>query len=143
MTASNDKTYLAIDYGARRIGIAKSDPTGTIASPLPTLEVTSLKNAVTQIAALIEEYQPAGLVIGYPLSMSGEKSHTCKEVDELIEKLKNIYDGPIHKIDERLSSAEAERTIHSFGKKVGQNKKRVDQLAAMFILQRFLEGLPQ
>jgi len=139
MTASDDKTYLAIDYGSRRIGIAKSDPTGLIASSLATLEVTSDKDAVTQLLRLIEEYQPAGLVIGYPLHDSGDRTPKCDEIDAFIERLAKDYSGPVHKVDERYSSVEAASVLHAHGQKTGKDKKRIDRLAATIILQRFLD----
>jgi putative Holliday junction resolvase len=139
MTPTNDKTYLGIDYGTRRIGLAKSDPTGLIASAFTTIEVSGSKDAIDKISTIITEQQPSGLAIGYPLSLSGGKSGKCREVDRFIEQLRKIYSGPIHRVDERLSTAEAERVIHVHGKKVGQDKKRLDRLAAVIILQRFLD----
>jgi putative Holliday junction resolvase len=122
--------------------MTQSDPTGLIASALTTIEVTGIRNAVDQIARVIEEHHPCGLVVGYPLSLSGEKSRKCLELDQFINRLRSIYDGPIHQIDERLSSTEAERIVHAHGKKVGQDKKRLDRLAAVIILQRFLDQQP-
>ncbi len=137
------RTFLAIDYGHRRIGLAKSDPTGLIASALKTLEVKSDSHALELLRPLIEEYEPNGLVIGYPLHTSGEPSDTCRKIDKFVERLKDIYSGPIHKVDERYSSSEAADIIHAHGKKVGQDKKRLDRLAAVIILQRFLDELPR
>jgi putative Holliday junction resolvase len=141
MAKTEDKTFISIDYGTRHIGLAKSDPTGLIASALTTIEVSSDRDAINKISAVIEEHQPVGLVIGYPFSMSGEKSRKCLEVDRFIKRLGNIFSGSIHKVDERLSSVEAERVVHAHGKKTGQDKKRLDRLAAALILQRFLDGL--
>jgi len=138
-----DKTFIGIDYGTRRIGLAKSDPTGLIASALKTIEVSSDRDAANKIGVVIQEFQPAGLVIGYPLLLSGERSHKCEEVDRFIRRLTETFDGPIHKIDERLSSVEAQRVVHAHGRKTGQDKKRLDRLAAVLILQRFLDSLPR
>ncbi|MDF1543953.1 MAG: Holliday junction resolvase RuvX [bacterium] len=140
MTAYN-KTFLGIDFGERRIGLAKSDPTGMIASALKTLEVKSNANALAQLEIELNEIEPDGIVVGYPLSESGEISKMCLAIDRFIERLRTIYTGPVHKIDERYSSLEAESIIHAHGKKIGQDKKRVDRLAAVIILQRFLDGL--
>lgn len=139
MNSSLDQTYLGIDYGERRIGIAKSDPTGLIASALTTLEVTSVKSAIVQILALIKEYDPAGLVIGYPLHESGDKTRKCDEIDQFIDKLGKQYFGPILRVDERYSSVEAAGIIQAHGKKTGKDKKRIDRIAATIILQRFLD----
>jgi putative Holliday junction resolvase len=138
MTANNGP-YLAIDYGLRRIGLARSDPSGTIASALETIEVKSEKNALAQLKALIDEHKPVALVIGYPLNEDGSVNEACKRVDTFIEKLTSVYDGPIHKVDEFGTSEEAAEIIHAHGKRVGKKKKRVDRLAAVIILQRFLD----
>lgn len=138
MTPEYNRTYIAIDYGTRRIGLAKSDPMGIIASALITIEVKSAKESIEKIAEIINEYKPSGLVIGYPLLSSGDKSDICLEIDRFIEKLNKIYKGAIYKVDEQYSSQEAVDIIHAHGKKVGQDKKRVDRIAAVIILQRFL-----
>lgn len=142
MAQSLKRTFIAIDYGERRIGLAKSDPMGIIASALITLEVKSSADALKQIAVVIEEYVPDGLVIGYPLLASGDKSDKCLEIDRFVEKLRTIFNGPIHKVDERHSSQDAVKIIQAHGKKSGQDKRRIDRLAAVIILQRFLDETP-
>ena len=119
--------------------MAKSDPTGLIASALKTLEVTSMENAIAQIKKEIDEYEPNGIVVGYPLLPSGDRSKKCDIIDAFIEQLKAEYSGPIHKEDEIYSSGEAEKIIHAHGKRIGKDKKRIDRLAAVIILQRFLD----
>lgn len=142
MAPAYNRTFLGIDYGTRRVGIAKSDPTGLIASALTTLEVRSQMDAVEQVLALVDKYEPDGLVVGYPVHMSGDRSEKCREIDNFIAKLAGSYTGPIHRVDERFSSSEAADVIHAHGKKTGQDKKRLDRLAAVIILQRFLDELP-
>jgi len=137
-----NRTFIAIDYGERRIGLAKSDPTGMIASALATLEVKSQKDALEQLRRFLEEYRPDAVVVGYPLLLSGDRSDKCEAVDKFIEELKNFYPGPIHKVDEHYSSVEAAKIIHAHGKKTGQDKKRIDRLAAVIILQRYLDENP-
>ncbi len=141
MNQTADKTVIAIDYGSRRIGLAKSDPLGIIASALKTLEVRSDAEAVKAMENVIREFQPTALVVGYPLLASGDRSDKCDEVDRFVEKLKSVFAGPIFKVDEHASSVEASSVIHAHGKKVGKDKKRVDRLAAVIILQRYLDGL--
>lgn len=139
MTETTDKTLIAIDYGRRRVGLAKSDATGTIASALTTLETKSHKKVLEELARIIDEYQPAGLVIGYPLLASGDRSDLCVEIDGFIGKLKAVFEGPIYKVDEYGSSEEAADIVHAHGKQAGRDKKRIDRLAAVVILQRFLD----
>ena len=142
MSPDYNREYLAIDYGNRRIGLAKSDPTGTIASALLTLEVKSNREALEKIAEVIDQYRPDGIVLGYPLLKSGDKSEKCHEIDRFVLRLKTIYSGPIELVDEQHSSQEAAAVIHAHGKKTGQDKKRVDRLAAVIILQRYLDDHP-
>lgn len=134
-----NRTFLGIDYGRRRIGIAKSDPTGFIASALMTLEVKSQKQAVAKLLEVIREYEPDGLVVGYPLLRSGDRGTLCDEIDRFIAGIRQEYDKPIHTIDEQDSSVEAADIIHAHGKRIGQDKRRIDRLAAVIILQRFLD----
>ena len=143
MTNDYVRTFLAIDYGSRRIGLAKSDPMGIIASALETLTVTSMADAVNKVSRVIAEYQPNAVIVGYPLHESGDKSDKCVEVDKFIQKLSHTYKGPIHRVDEFNSSTEAMQIIHAHGKKTGSDKGRIDRLAAVVILRRFLEEHPQ
>jgi putative Holliday junction resolvase len=139
MSDSPDRTILAIDYGTRRIGLAKSDPTGLIASALATLEVKSKREALARIERVIADTAPSAIVIGYPLHESGEVSETCRKVDAFIEALGRVYAGPIFRVDEGDSSIEASRIIHAHGKQSGRKKGRIDRLAAVIILQRYLD----
>ncbi len=139
MNDQYDKEYLAIDYGSRRIGVAKSDPMGIIASALTTLEVKSQKDALEKIRKLLDEYNPNAVIFGYPLLKSGDKSDKCIEIDKFINKLQETYTGKLYRVDEFASSIEATKIIHAHGQKVGKDKKRIDRLAAVIILERFLE----
>lgn len=134
-----DRTILAIDYGTKRIGLAKSDPMAIIASALTTLEIKSMTEAVKLVAEVISEYDPSTVVIGYPLLASGDKSRKCEEIDSFIEKLSAYYSGPIIRVDEADTSREASSVIRAHGQKVRKDKKRVDRIAAVIILQRYLE----
>ncbi|PKK82115.1 MAG: Holliday junction resolvase RuvX [candidate division Zixibacteria bacterium HGW-Zixibacteria-1] len=135
-----DMIYLGIDFGLRRIGLAKSDPTGLIASAYKTITYKSIKKAVGEIVADIEELGAVGVVVGYPVAPDGgNKGERCRMVDDFIVRLEKVYSGPIYKYDERFSSVEAEDMIHKHGKKIGRDKGRVDRMAAALILQRFLD----
>lgn len=120
--------------------MAKSDPTGTIASALKTIEVKSMSDAVKKVGGVIAEYSPVGIIIGYPVLASGEKSQKCLEVDGFVSKLAELYKGEIYKVDESWSSEEATGIVHAHGQKSGKDKGRLDRLAAVIILQRFLNG---
>ena len=137
-----NRTFLAFDYGERRIGVAKSDPMGIIASALTTLEVRSKKDGLEKMIELINEYQPDKIIFGYPLLKSGDKSNKCHEIDKVIEKIQQICQTLIELVDEQYSSQEAASIIHAHNKKTGTDKKRIDRLAAVVILNRFLEENP-
>ena len=141
MTNTHDKTVLAFDYGERRIGVAKSDPTGLIASALETIETKSSNEAFRRIGYLLQTYQPTTVVVGYPLLASGDRSAKCDAVDQFIGRIQKTYAGPVHKVDEHDTSVEAAAIIHAHGKRIGKDKKRLDRLAAVLILQRYLDGL--
>jgi len=139
-----NRTYIGIDFGLRRIGLAKSDPTGLIASAYKTITYKSIKKAVNEIVKDIEQLAPAGVVVGYPVAPDGgTKGERCAMVDDFIARLEKKYFGPIHRYDERFSSVEAEDIIHLHGKKIGRDKGKVDRMAAALILQRFLDERPE
>lgn len=132
--------YISLDYGDRRTGVAKSDPTGLIASPLQTVTAKNVGEMVRHVMTIIDQYQPVGIVIGYPISLSGGTAgERCQVIDSFIALLQKKYAGPIYKEDERFSSAEAERVIHMHDKKSGKSKGRIDRMAAAIILQTFLD----
>ncbi len=140
MKSVERRNLLAIDYGRRRIGLAKSDELGLIASAYKTIEVNSAKQVFDEITAILAEIKPNGIVIGYPLLPSGDKSKMCDEIDQFIVQLEKLYNGPIHKVDEFGSSGDAVKVITSHGKKSGKRKAAIDRLAAVVILQRYMDG---
>lgn len=133
---------LAIDYGRKRVGVAISDPTRTIATGLPTLVVDSLAHAVNQIAALRDEWDYQAIVVGLPIRTSGEPSEMAEEVRAFADALRDKTGLPVTTQDERFSSSEAERIFHQKGKKLKGRKGEVDQLAAELILRQHLDSLP-
>ncbi len=133
-----NKTFLAIDFGTKRVGLAKSDPLGIIASALETLSVKSMRDSVEQVLTVIAEVSPDALVVGYPLHDSGARSTKCDEIDQFIEQIKKQYDGPVHTVDESHTSDEAKGIVQAHGKKTGKKKGRIDRIAAVLILERFL-----
>jgi putative Holliday junction resolvase len=136
----NHRTYLGIDFGLRRIGLAKSDPTGLIASAYKTITYKSLNKALDEIVLEIEKNDIDAVVVGYPVAPNGgNEGERCRMVDDFIEQLKKKYDGEIILADERDSTNEAEKMIHAHDKKVGRDKARLDRIAAGVILQRFLD----
>ncbi len=135
-----EQVYIGVDFGRKRIGLARSDASGLIASAYKTITYKSIKKAVEEIIADVAEYEAIGLIVGYPVAPDGgEAGESCRMVDDFIERLKKLSDKPIYKVDERDSSAEAESIIHRHQKKAGRDKARLDRMAAAIILQRFLD----
>jgi putative holliday junction resolvase len=142
MNVQENRTFIAVDYGRRRVGLAKSDSLGVIASALATIEVKSLRQAVDRVRAVIDEHHPVALIVGWPLLASGDRSQMCDEIDVFIQELQQYYSGPVHRVDESGTSQEAAGVIHAHGKHLGRKKKPVDRIAAVIILQRFLDETP-
>jgi len=130
---------IALDYGKRRIGAAITDALGITAQPLPTLIVKDTEDAIKQIGQLISKYDSVRIVLGLPLGLSGEVGTAGKEVQEFGSLLSKRLRVRVEYYDERLTSKQAERVMRSLGEKPSRNKKKVDSLSAMFILQDFLE----
>lgn len=132
---------LGIDFGERRVGLAVSDPTGTIAQPLPTLQRRRGKRApVAQVARLAAERGVSRIVIGLPLTLAGEESEWTREVRTFGDHLAERTGLPVDYLDERMTSVRAERAVRSLGlpKHRREEKSRVDAAAAMLILQDYL-----
>lgn len=133
---------LAIDYGRRRVGLAISDPTGTIATGLETLLVKSIAEAVVKIAAGRDEWEYESVIVGLPLKTNGEPGPMAEEVQTFVAQLATACGVPVRTIDERFSSTEATRILHQTGKHIKGNKGKVDRLAAELILRQYLDSLP-
>ena len=129
---------LAVDWGERRIGLAISDPLEVIATGLPTLDVQSAPEAARRIAAIAAEREAGSIVVGLPLLMSGERGEAAEAALALAALLGRHSGLPVETYDERLTSALSERRLRETGVKTGRDKQRVDQGAAMVLLESFL-----
>ena len=130
---------LGIDYGTVRIGLALSDPTGTLASPLPFLENQSLQQVTTALSELIQTHQIEGLVIGLPRNMDGTYGPSAQKVREFIAQIQKSISLPITPIDERLTTAQASKQLSGIGLNQKQLRKKVDSSSACLILQQYLD----
>lgn len=135
---------LAVDFGERRVGLAISDPTATIAQPLTVLKRRAGKRPPVQaIADLVAEHDVGHIVIGLPLALSGEETEWTKTVREFGDKLALRTGTGVSFADERMTSVAAERAVRSLGlrKTEREQKERVDAAAAVLILQAHLDAL--
>ena len=131
---------MALDVGGKRIGVALSDPTRTLASPLTTLRAEPHARAMAELAKLSRDYEVAELVVGLPLTLSGEVGPQAKLVQEFADALGQQLGRPIRLFDERLTTVAAERMMLDLGMKPEQRKARIDEVAASIILQDFLDS---
>ena len=134
---------LGVDYGERRIGLALSDPTAMIASPLPTLARRKGKRPpVAPLARLIDEHEVEEVVMGLPLTLEGDDSDWTREVRDFAAALQERSGRPVALQDERMTSVRAERAVRSLGmkKEKREQKERVDAAAAVLILQAYLDA---
>lgn len=132
---------MALDYGERRIGIAVSDPTRTIASPLITLQRRVGKRPPwAEVARIIEDQEVDEVVIGLPLDLTGEEGAWAAEVRSFGDDVARRTGLPVHWIDERMTSVQAERVVRGMGLRRSQReeKGRIDSTAAALILETFL-----
>ncbi len=128
---------MAVDFGTVRIGIALSDLSQFLASPLTTIK--NDKHAAGNILNLLRENEVKTLVIGYPVNLKGEAASAAQKVDAFITKFKKI-DIDIIRWDERFSTSTAIDLLHQAGKKPFKDKGKIDRSAAAVILQDYLDS---
>lgn len=132
--------HLAFDIGERRIGVAVSDPSGRVATPLVVLDARELARDASPLRRLIDDYEPESLVVGLPLTMSGEAGPQAEAVRATVRRLIEPLGVPVVYHDERLSSAEAERAMAAAGADSRARRGSVDMVAASLLLQSHLDA---
>ncbi|HSA92517.1 MAG TPA: Holliday junction resolvase RuvX [Terriglobales bacterium] len=130
---------LALDVGAKTIGMAVSDPLGLTAQGLQTLRRTSKRADFGRLERVLREYEVAEMVVGYPLRMSGQAGAQAEKVAALAEELRRRFRLPVHLWDERLTSVESSRVLRASEISLQRRRQAVDRLAAVLILQSFLD----
>ena len=130
---------LGIDYGTVRIGLALSDPTRTLASPLPFLENNSPQQVTQALSELIQTHQISALIIGLPRNMDGTYGPSAQKVRDFISQIQKDIPLPITPIDERLTTAQASKQLTGIGLNQKQLRKKVDSSSACLILQQYLD----
>jgi len=130
---------LGIDFGTKRVGLALSDPSRTIARGLDTITYRSVYDLIAQLRRVIEGEVVTQFVIGMPLNMKGEEGGAARKVAAFVKLLEKEFMLPSVYVDERFTSKIAEQTLQSYGKSVSRNKDEIDKIAAMLILQTYLD----
>ena len=130
---------LGLDVGARRIGVAVTDPLGITAQGLDTIQRQNKRLDYAQLDAVIQQYEIQEIVVGYPLRLSGEIGIQAEKMTLFAEELKKRFQIPVHLFDERLTSAEANRVLRESEISIQKRAKAVDRMAAVLILQSWME----
>jgi putative holliday junction resolvase len=125
---------LALDHGSARCGCAVSDPSGTLATPLPVIERPDTKRGLAAVARLVEEHGAERIIVGLPLTLRGEEGEQADRARTFAERLGRRVSVPVELHDERLTTRLAERT--------GGNAD-ADSRAAAHLLESYLAGAPE
>ena len=133
---------LAIDHGTKRMGIAVSDPSGTIALPLEFIPAEPFNAFLNRLKTLIQEKEVEQILVGMPRNMDGSYGPAAAKVREFIAVLKETIAVPILTWDERLTSTQANRFLVQANVSRKDRKEKVDQAAAAILLQSFLDSRP-
>ena len=135
---------MGLDYGSKTVGVAISDPLGITAQGIETIErkeENKLRKTLARIEELVKEYEVEKIVLGFPKNMNntiGERAEKSLELKAMLERRIGI---PVIMWDERLTTVEAERTLIESNVRRENRKKYVDKIAAVFILQGYLNSL--
>jgi putative pre-16S rRNA nuclease len=132
---------LGVDLGSKRIGIAVSDPTGTIASPLTVVQRSkSTRRDLDEIARIAREEEADVIVVGLPLTMRGEVGSAAAAAIAEAARLATVVGVPVETHDERLTTVTAERSLMEAGMRGEQRRRVVDKVAAAVMLQSWLDA---
>ena len=132
---------LGVDVGTVRVGLALSDPTGTLASPLETLRRAKNHSDLDRLAALVAEHEVTEVVVGEPVHLSGASGASAQDAADYAQELADrIPDVPVILIDERLSTVTAASHLREGGIDSRKQRAVIDQAAAVVILQQFLDS---
>ena len=131
---------LGLDIGEKRIGVAVSDPSGRVATPLTVLDAPQALRDGREMARLVSDYEVELLVAGLPLSLDGSEGPQAARVRSAAERLAGFVSLPLEFADERLSSSAARRAMTEAGVSDRQKRGSIDMVAASIFLQSFLDA---
>ena len=131
--------FLGIDYGTVRIGLALSDPTGTLASPLPHLENKSISQVRSSLDELIQTHDISRIIVGLPRNMDGTYGPAAEKVRNFISQIQESLRTPIETQDERLTTVQASKQLSQIGLNQKELRKKIDSSSASLILQQYLD----
>jgi len=132
---------LALDHGTKRIGVAVSDETKTIAQPLEYISAEPFADFLARLKQLLVEKEIDLVLIGLPRNMDGSYGPAAQKVEAFVAVLRNAITIPIKTWDERLTSSQANRILIQGKVRRDQRKEKVDKMAAAILLQSYLDGI--
>lgn len=130
---------LAVDPGTKRVGVAVSDPTGTIAQPVTTVAAEPRTTLARRLAELASERGAERIVVGLPRRLDGGYGPEAKQARSLGDELRRESGLPVEMVDERLTTAQAEKAMVAHGVRRDRRKASIDQVAATLLLQSHLD----
>lgn len=131
---------LGLDVGSKTIGIAVSDPLGITAQGLETVRRKNKRSDFERLAAVIRDYAVVEIVVGYPLRLSGAEGTQSQKMQLFADELRKKFGLPVHLWDERLTSSQANRLLREAELSIKKRGAAVDRMAAMLILQSWMEA---
>ena len=127
---------MAFDWGDARIGVAASDPEGVLAYPVMTVRAGA--GEIDQLAAVVAEYEPIEVLVGFPRSLSGGEGPAAAQARERAARLAGSIVVPVRLVDERLTTVTASQRLREGGKKAREQRELIDAAAAVAILEQAL-----
>ena len=132
---------LALDLGTKRVGVAVSDATGVLATPLTTIIRTGDRQGEhRQVARLVLDEEAVLVIVGLPLNMDGSRGPAARAAEEEAAALAAVLPVPVQLLDERLTTVAADRVLLGQGKRAPARRRVVDRTAAAILLQGWLDG---
>ena len=131
---------LALDVGDVRVGVAVSDPSGAVATPVTVLDARTLDGDLRPLLRLVEDYEPEAIVVGLPLTLAGEEGPQAAAVRQRATRWCERLGVPAVYWDERLTTSQARRSLSEAGLDERASRKAVDMVAASLILQAYLDS---
>ena len=130
---------VGLDLGEKTIGIAVSDQSLIVATPLKTISRKGIKKDLIKLSEILKEYNLGGFIIGLPISLDGTENQQTSKVIKIADEIKNYFGMPIDYFDERFSTDVIFKEMRKANLSKSKIKKKIDQQAAAYILQGYLE----
>ncbi|HTR27308.1 MAG TPA: Holliday junction resolvase RuvX [Terriglobales bacterium] len=137
------RRVMGLDVGSKRIGVAVSDPLGITAQGLDTIQRQNKRRDWEALGAVLTKYDVAEIVVGLPLRLTGAEGTQSEKMRQFAADLEKQFGLPIHLWDERWTSTEANRLLRETNLSIEKRGKAVDRMAAILILQSWLEAHPR